>query len=141
VSVPDIHETSRFRRRSRYQDPNYVTDTVKSRHATLTESEDDEKANTTEDEKTSAGVTTTEYSRCTWQRSIMTVNRCLPCIPTVIGWSFDVKCIPDSVKYTTGFCIGTSGHFQKTRSRKRNKDLWIKYYGLMDRTLLEQGSV
>jgi hypothetical protein len=38
---------------------------AKSRHTTPTASEDDEKANTAEDEKTSAGLPTTEYSRRT----------------------------------------------------------------------------
>ena len=43
-------------------------------------SKDDEKANTTEDEKTSAGLTTTEYSRRTWQRSMWLNGKSLPAI-------------------------------------------------------------
>jgi hypothetical protein len=42
---------------------------VKSRHSAVTASEDDEKANTSGDEKTNAGLTTA-YFRRTWQRSM-----------------------------------------------------------------------
>ena len=44
VSVPDMYETTRFRRRSHKEDPNRVA----------------------EDEKTSDGVTTTEHPRRMW---------------------------------------------------------------------------
>ncbi len=71
VSVPDMHETSRFRHRSHYQDPNRKSATDKSRHTTPTTSEDDEKTNTTEDENISAGVTTTEYSHRTCQCNML----------------------------------------------------------------------
>jgi len=57
VSVPGMHETSGFRYRSRCQDLNCMTTAVKWRHSAPTASEDDEKANTIEDEKTSAGLT------------------------------------------------------------------------------------
>jgi hypothetical protein len=53
---------------------------AKSRHTTSTLSEDDEKANTTEDEKTIAGVTTTEYPRRTWQRSMLLNGKSLPAV-------------------------------------------------------------
>jgi hypothetical protein len=48
-----------------------MTAAAKSRNTTPTASEDDEKTNTTEDEKTIAGVTTTEYPHRTWQRSML----------------------------------------------------------------------
>jgi hypothetical protein len=64
-----MHETSGFRHRSCYQDPNHMVTTVKRRDTVPTTSED-EKTNTTEDEKTSAVLTTTQYSRRTWQRSM-----------------------------------------------------------------------
>jgi len=57
VSVPGMHETSGFRHRSRCQNPNHMATAVKWRHTAPTSSENDEKTNTTEDEKTSAGLT------------------------------------------------------------------------------------
>ena len=63
-----MHETSGFRHRSHYQDPNRMATAVKWRHSAPTASEDDEKANTAGDERTSAGLTT--YFRRTWQRSM-----------------------------------------------------------------------
>jgi hypothetical protein len=50
------------------------------RHTTLTTSEDDEKTNTTEDEKTSVGLTTTEYSRRTCQCSMWLNSKSLPAV-------------------------------------------------------------
>ena len=49
----------------------YITVTAKSRITTPTASEDDEKVSTSEDEKTNTGVTTMEFSRVTWQRSML----------------------------------------------------------------------
>ncbi len=53
---------------------------AKSRHNTPTVSEDDEKANTSEDEKTNADVTTTEYSRRTWKRNLLFDGKSLPTV-------------------------------------------------------------
>ncbi len=86
VSVPDIHETSRFRHRSFYQDPNHMTVSVKSRNTTPTASEDDEESKTTEDEKTSAVITTTEYSRRTWQWSMLVNGKSLPVVYSYSDW-------------------------------------------------------
>jgi hypothetical protein len=55
----------RISTQTHYQDPNRMATTVKWRHSAPTASEDDEKANTTGDEKTSADLTTT-YFRRTW---------------------------------------------------------------------------
>jgi hypothetical protein len=63
------HETSGFRHRSHHQDPNRMATEVKWRHSAPTASEDDEKANTAGDEKTSAGLTTA-YFRRTWQHNM-----------------------------------------------------------------------
>jgi hypothetical protein len=41
------------------------------RHNTPTASEDDEKALTAQDEMTTAGAPTTEYSRRSWQRNML----------------------------------------------------------------------
>ncbi len=78
VSVPGMHETSGIWHRSR-QDPNRMATAVKWRHTAPTASEDDQKANTTEYEKTSPGLTTTEYSRRTWQRSIWLNGKIVAC--------------------------------------------------------------
>ncbi len=86
VSVPGKHETSRFRHRSRYQDPNRMAAAAKSRHTTPTASENDQKVNIVEDEKTSAGVTTTEYSRRTWQRSMLLNGKSLPVVHSYSDW-------------------------------------------------------
>ena len=59
---------------------------AKSRHTTPTASEDDEKANTAEDEKTPAGVTTTEYPRRTWQRSMLLNGKSLPVVYSYSDW-------------------------------------------------------
>ncbi len=40
VSVPDLYETSGFRHRSHYQDPNHLTTSVKWRYTVLTASEE-----------------------------------------------------------------------------------------------------
>jgi hypothetical protein len=79
VSVPGMHETSGFRHRSRCQNPNRMATAVKWRHTAPTASEDDEKANTAEDEKTSAGLTTTAYFRRTWQRSMWFNGKIVAC--------------------------------------------------------------
>jgi hypothetical protein len=79
VSVPDMHKTSGFRHRSHYQDPNHMTTAVKWRHTVPTSSEDDEKADTTEDEKTSAGLTTTTYFRRIWQHSMWFNGKIVAC--------------------------------------------------------------
>ena len=79
VSGPDMHETSRFRHRSHYQDPNRMATAVKCRHTAPTVSEDDEKTDTTKDEKTSAGLTTTAYFRRTWQRSMWFNGKIVAC--------------------------------------------------------------
>jgi len=63
-----MHETSGFRHRSHYLDPNRMATAVKWRHSAPTESEDDEKANQCW-QKISAGLTTA-YFRRTWQRSM-----------------------------------------------------------------------
>jgi hypothetical protein len=65
VSVPDMHETSRFWRRPKPPDPNPMSGAAaaKSRRTTPTVSEDDEKVSTSEDEKTSATVTTLFFWR------------------------------------------------------------------------------
>ncbi len=64
-----MYKTSGFRHRSHYQDPNHMATAVKWRHSAPTASEDDEKTNTTGDEKTNASLTTT-YFRRTWQCSM-----------------------------------------------------------------------
>ncbi len=64
-----MHETSGFRHRSHYQDPNRMATAVKWRHSAPTASEVDEKVNTAGDEKTTAAVTTA-YFRRTCQRSM-----------------------------------------------------------------------
>jgi hypothetical protein len=79
VSVPDMHETSGFRHRSRCQNPNRMATAVKWRHTSPTASEDDEKTDTTEDEKTSTGLTTTVYFRRTWQRSMWFNGKIVSC--------------------------------------------------------------
>ncbi len=81
VSVPGMHETSRFRRRPWQPDPNrmYSAGTSKWRHTAPTASEDDEKADTAEDGKTSAGLTTTAYFRRTWQRSMWFNGKIVAC--------------------------------------------------------------
>ncbi len=90
VSVPVMHETSRFRHRSHYHDPNHMETTVKWRHNTPTSSEDDEKADIVEDEKTSAGLTTTAYFRRTWQHSMWFNDMSSPnynsCVQEHIYW-------------------------------------------------------
>ncbi len=79
VSVPGMHKTSGFRHRSHYQDPNRMATAVKWRHTASTASEDDEKTDTAEDEKTSAGLTTTAYFRRTWQRSMWFNGKIVAC--------------------------------------------------------------
>jgi hypothetical protein len=79
VSVRGMHKTSGFRHRSHYQDPNCMATAVKWRHTAPTVSEDDEKADTTEDEKTSAGLTTTAYFRRTWQHSMWFNGKIVAC--------------------------------------------------------------
>ncbi len=48
----------------------------------------------------------------------LTGNRCIPCIPIVIDWSYIVKWSSDSLKCTAGSCTGTTGHCQQHRTRK-----------------------
>ena len=79
VSVPVMHKISGFRHRSHYQDPNRMAAAVKWRHTVPTASEDDEKADTAEDEKTSAGLTTTAYFRRIWQRSMWFNGKIVAC--------------------------------------------------------------
>ena len=74
-----MHETSGFRHTSHYQDPNRMVTAVKWRHSSPTASEDDEKTDTAEDEKTSAGLTTTAYFRRTWQRSMWFNGKIVAC--------------------------------------------------------------
>jgi hypothetical protein len=79
VSDPGMHETSGFRHRSRCQNPNRMTTAVNWRHTPPTASQNDEKDNTTEDEKTSAGLTTTAYFRRTWQHSMWFNGKIVAC--------------------------------------------------------------
>ncbi len=65
ASVHDIHESSGFRNRSRYQDPNHMTSVVKSRQNVLV------------------------FRDITVFDS--TVNRCLPCIRTTVHSRFIVN--------------------------------------------------
>ncbi len=55
------------------------TDSVLYLFLTCTASEDDEKTDTTEDEKTSTGLTTTVYFRRTWQRSMWFNGKIVSC--------------------------------------------------------------
>ncbi len=48
-------------------------------HTAPTVSEDDEKVNTTEDEKNSTGLTTTDYSRRTWQHRMWFNGKIVSC--------------------------------------------------------------
>ncbi len=58
---------------------------AKSRHTTPTASEEDERAITAEDEKTSAGATTAEFSRrSTWHRSMLLNGKSFPAVRSYI---------------------------------------------------------
>jgi hypothetical protein len=115
VSVPGMHETSGFRHRSLYQDPNRM---IKSTHTTQTESEDDEKTPTEEDVKTNTHVIT-EYSRHTWQCSMLLKGKSLSSVYSYSDW----------------LVFRRKVHIRFGESRV---DLWFKYYGPMDRIWLDQ---
>jgi hypothetical protein len=68
-----MHEATRYLRRPRPRDPNRMSGAAAAplRHNTPTASEDDEKALTAQDEMTTAGAPTTEYSRRSWQRNML----------------------------------------------------------------------
>ena len=118
----------------------YIAATSKSRSTTPTTSEDDEKVSTTEDEKTSTGVTTMEFSRHTWQLSILLNGKSLPTVHVYSDWLvFRHKVhirfgeIHSWILYWNNWTLSKDPKQEQTRA-----DLCLKYYGHMDRTLLEQ---
>jgi hypothetical protein len=116
---------------------------AKSRSTTPTASEDDEKISTAEDEKTNTGVTTTEYSRRTWQCSMLINGKSLTAVHSYSDWLvFRSKVhirfgeIHRWILYWNNWALSKDPKQEQTRA-----DLWLKYYGPMDRTLLEQECV
>jgi hypothetical protein len=121
----------------------YSAVTVKSRHTTPTSSEDDEKVSTTEDEKTSTGVTTMEFFRRTWQRSMLLNGKSLPAVYSysdcpVFRHKVHIRFgeIHSWILYWNNWTLSKDPKQEQARS-----DLCLKNYGPMDRTLLEQECV
>ena len=121
----------------------YSAATAKSRRTTPTTSEDDEKVSTTEDEKTSTGVTTMEFSRRTWQRSMLLNGKSLPAVHSYSDWLVFRRKVHirfgemhSWILYWNNWTLSKDPKQEQARA-----DLWLKYYGPMDRTLLEQECV
>jgi hypothetical protein len=118
----------------------YITVTAKSRITTPTASEDDEKVSTTEDEKTSTVVTTMECSRRTWQCSMFLNGKSLSEVYSYRDWLFFRRKVHirfgemhSWILYWNKWTLSKDPKQEQARA-----DLWHKYYGPMDRTLLEQ---
>jgi hypothetical protein len=113
---------------------------VESRHNTPTASEDDEKVLTAQDEMTTAGAPTTEYSRRSWQCNMLLNGKSLYSVHSYSDWLILHRQVLDRfgeihswILYWNNWTLSATPNQERART-----DLWLKYYDPMDRILLEQ---